>query len=25
MGNIATAYLVSRAFGKIDIREHGSG
>ena len=24
-GNIATAYLVSRAFGKIDIREHGSG
>ena len=25
MCNIATAYLVSRAFGKIDIREHGSG
>ena len=25
MGNIATAYLVSRAVGKIDIRKHGSG
>ncbi|KUO72259.1 MAG: acyl-phosphate glycerol 3-phosphate acyltransferase [Clostridia bacterium BRH_c25] len=25
LGNFATAYLVSRAAGKIDIRKHGSG
>jgi glycerol-3-phosphate acyltransferase PlsY len=25
LGNFATAYLVSKAAGKIDIREHGSG
>lgn len=25
LGNFSTAYLVSRAFGNIDIRKHGSG
>jgi glycerol-3-phosphate acyltransferase PlsY len=25
LGNFSSAYLVSRAFGKIDIRKHGSG
>ena len=25
VGNFATSYLISRALGKIDIRQHGSG